>query len=53
MVRAIDPTRRNETMEPSTARNLVMRPMERRLTIGQKNNSKTVKIFLLEMIQFL
>jgi len=47
------PTRRKETMEPSTARKRVRRPMESRLIMGQKNSSKTVNMFLLEMIQFL
>jgi hypothetical protein len=47
------PTSRKETMEPSTCKNRVSRPMDSRLTIGQKKSSKTVKMFLREMIQFL
>jgi hypothetical protein len=53
MVRAMAPTSRKETIAPSTFKNRVSSPMESRLIMGQKNNSKMVKIFLLDMIQFL
>ncbi len=47
------PTSRKERIPSSTFRNRVKRPMERRLIMGQKNSSKMVNMFLLEMIQFL
>jgi hypothetical protein len=53
MVRAIAPTKSKETIEPSTFKNRVRRPMDSRLIMGQKKSSNTVKMFLLEMIQFL
>ncbi|KUG15982.1 hypothetical protein ASZ90_014313 [hydrocarbon metagenome] len=49
----MEPTRRKETIDSSTIRNLVRRPMESRLTRGQKNSSKRVKMFLFEITQFL
>jgi hypothetical protein len=53
MVSAIAPTSRKETILSPISRNRVSRPMESRLIIGQKKSSKTVKTFLLEIIQFL
>src|SRR5271157_5527539 len=53
MVRAIEPTRRKETVLLPTFKNLVKRPMVRSPMMGQKNSSNSVNTFLLEIIQFL
>jgi len=53
MVRAMEPTMRKETIDSSIIRNRVSRPMDSRLTRGQKKSSKRVKAFLLVITQFL